>query len=75
MEWVKVTYPADCSVFVDKRQRASGRTNRKFGVGEGTHRFRLDDPDCEPEFVECEVVGTSEMRPLVIRDFRPRRDG
>jgi len=69
MEWVKVTYPIDCAVFVDKRKRSSGRTNRKFSVGEGTHRFQLDDPDCEPASVEYTVVGTSEFRPLVIDDF------
>jgi len=65
MEWVKIIYVEARSVFID--DQASGPTNQKLSVGEGTHDFGLGEPnDYYPSTQRIVVTGTTEEFPMEI---------
>ena len=65
MEYVKVIYPQERSVYVDGGE--NGSTNTSIRVDEGTHVFDLGEPkDYAPESQEVAVEGTTMLKPMEI---------
>lgn len=64
MNWIRVTYPAQRSVFADGAR--VGNTNKLIFVGEDA-TLRVDlgkPPDYKPKSQTRRVAGTSRSRPL-----------
>jgi hypothetical protein len=65
MEHVIVRFPEDRIVIVDGSE--GGITNTKFEVNEGTHTFKLADPeDYHPKWRRPTVTGTTPINPMEV---------
>ena len=64
-QYVKVTFPIDRPVFVDRKP--AGFTNKEFQVESGEHRFDLDEPkDYTPDVQVVTVDNTLPGQPKII---------
>lgn len=70
MEYVKVSYPMNRNVRIDRQ--VAGMTNDTLMVERGHHMFDLGDPqDYQPAAIEKNVQHTTSVNPLLVDDFHP----
>lgn len=71
MNWVKVLYPVQRSVYIGKKRskKKLGNTNTLQFLGEdATHTFSLGDPlDYKPKSMRRRVAGSSRWAPLILK--------
>jgi hypothetical protein len=66
MEYVKAKFKEDRAIIMDDQD--NGRTNEVLRVGAGVHTFTLGgDSNFSPEEITCDVSGTTELEPKVIK--------
>jgi hypothetical protein len=70
MEFVRINFPNERTVFIDGQD--NGKTNTILRVDPGTHHFDLGDPqNYSPAFQDKLIEGTSALEPLEL-DFSPQ---
>lgn len=68
MEYVKVTFPTRCLVYIDDEE--NGYTNEVLRIDAGTHVFALGNRDnCRPASCTVTVQDTSVLEPLEVKFF------
>ena len=68
MEYVKVTFPTKCRVFIDGEE--NGYTNEVLRIDAGTHVFVLSEANCRPVSQKVMIENTTPLEPLEVAFFQ-----